>query len=98
MEETFALIPCIYLLSLFLSSISCSFLCLCISISVSLRPHHIMTDLLYIKGPCPLRPLPVTSLSMGLYKPLTQGAAGVTTFQRGTVHKHLEGSPVRKPT
>lgn len=35
------------------SLLSHTALCLCISISVSLRPHHIMTDLLYIKGPCP---------------------------------------------
>lgn len=33
-----------------------SHLSLCISILVSLRPDHIMTDLLCIKGPCPCFP------------------------------------------
>lgn len=36
-----------------LVAVTCSFLSLRISISVSLRPDHIMTDLLYIKGPSP---------------------------------------------
>lgn len=66
--------------------------CLSVSLfrSLSLRPRHIMTDLLYIKGPCPMRPHPVTSLSLGLYKTHAQGGVGDTNFQRGTVHKHPE--------
>lgn len=57
------------------------------------RPDHIMTDLLYIKGPCPCVLLlsPPSSLAF-ISLSHRRGRWGVTTFKRGTAHRLLDGS------
>lgn len=61
--------------SLFLSVFLPLSLSLSSCLSFSLRPHHIMTDLLYIKGPCPCVLSQPPPSFIGLYKPHTHWGA-----------------------
>lgn len=61
--------------SLFLSVFLPLSLSLSPCLSFSLRPHHIMTDLLYIKGPCPCVLSQPPPSFIGLYKPHTHWGA-----------------------
>lgn len=60
---------------------------LSLSLFQSLGPDHIMTDLLYMKGPCPcvLSLSPPSSLVF-----ISLLHRGGTTFQRRILHGHLE--------
>ena len=82
-------VPCICLPSLS-HLLSHTAFCLSISISVSWAGPHNDRPAVYERT-LPMRPLPVTSLFIGLYKPLAQGRGGRHYFKRRIVNGHLEG-------